>query len=202
MSVRHSILAILNLGDCHGYQIRHELGSRTGEAWLINVGQIYSTLERLERDGLVAAEPSNADGQIRYSITEAGRIETADWLGSAVGRSATTRDELVMKLALAVTLPNVDMQAMLDLQRNSALQNLQTLTTAKQGTDEKNGADLAWILILDSQIFNAEAELRWLDHIEGLLSKSTARGLSLQTDIQTQPAKRGRPTKITRAQNV
>jgi len=202
MSVRHSILAILNLGDCHGYQIRHELVSRTGDAWLINVGQIYSTLERLERDGLVTAEPSNADGQIRYSITEAGRIETVEWLASAVERSASTRDELVMKLALAVTLPNVDIQGMLDVQRNSALWNLQTLTTAKQGTDEKNGSDLAWILILDSQIFNAEAELRWLDHIEGLISKSTARGLSVQAEIQTQSAKRGRPAKTTREQNV
>ena len=195
MSVRHSILAILNLGDCHGYQLRAELESRTGDAWQINVGQIYGTLDRLERDGYVVANNSNSEGQIRYSITDAGRAEAKDWLFSAVKPAAASRDELAMKLALAVTLPGVDVLPILDAQRAAALSELQTLTTAKQTTDERNSKDLAWILVLDSQLFNAEAELRWLDHVEGLLNKSTARGLSPQVQIQAQPAKRGRPMK-------
>ena len=195
MSVRHSILAILNLGDCHGYQIRAELESRTGDAWQINVGQIYGTLDRLERDGLVVANDSNSEGQIRYSITDVGRVEANTWLNSAVKPAAASRDELAMKLALAVTLPGVDVLPILDTQRAAALSELQTLTTAKQATDERNSKDLAWILVLDSQIFNAEAELRWLDHVEGLLNKSAARGLTPQTAIQTQTAKRGRPAK-------
>lgn len=194
MSVKHSLLAILNLGDCHGYQLRQELDSRTGETWPINIGQIYSTLDRLERDQLVTAHDSNGDGQIRYSITQAGREQLALWLTSAVERSATSRDELAMKLALAVTLPNVDVAKLVNLQRIAALQTLQTLTTAKRAADESDPKQLAWILVIDSQVFNTEAELRWLDHVEGLLNKAAARGLATQTEISAL-AKRGRPAK-------
>jgi DNA-binding PadR family transcriptional regulator len=196
MSVKHSLLAILNLGDCHGYQLRHELESRTGDTWPINVGQIYSTLERLERDGLVSASDVNADGQIRYSITANGRIEAARWLTSPVERTQQNRDELAMKLTLAVTLPGVDVERILSVQRLAALQNLQLLTTAKKNSDESQASDLAWILVIDSQIFGAEAELRWLDHVEGLLSKTAARGLETQISIQPNLARRGRPAKI------
>jgi DNA-binding PadR family transcriptional regulator len=158
MSVKHSLLAILNLGDCHGYQLRHELESRTGDTWPINVGQIYSTLERLERDGLVSASNVNADGQIRYSITANGRNEAARWLTSPVERTQQNRDELAMKLALAVTLPGVDVERILSVQRLAALQNLQLLTTAKKNSDENQASDLAWILVIDSQIFSAKQE--------------------------------------------
>lgn len=195
MSVKHSLLAILNLGDCHGYQLRHELESRTGDTWPINVGQIYSTLDRLERDELVVSKASNDDGQIRYSITAAGRAEAKRWLTTPVERTAQARDELAMKLALAVTLPGVDVERLVSAQRIAALKALQTLTTAKKNSDESKASELAWILVIDSQIFATEAELRWLDHVEGLLNKSAARGLETQIKIQPNLAKRGRPAK-------
>lgn len=200
MSIKHGILAILSLGDCHGYQLRQELESRTGDTWQINIGQVYATLERLERDGLVSGHETNSSGQIRYSITKTGKAEASGWLKNPVERSAVSRDELSMKLALAVTLPGVDVEAILDAQRISALQHLQTLTTAKQSTDDRKAEDFAWILVLDSQIFNTEAELRWLDHVAGLLGKSNARGLSPQVQIQAGAAKRGRPAKVNEGQ--
>jgi DNA-binding PadR family transcriptional regulator len=193
MSLRHSILSILNLGDCHGYQIRSEIESRTGDTWQINVGQIYTTLDRLQRDGLVKALPAKEDGRVEYTITTAGKTEAKNWLVSPVARNANSKDELAMKLSLAVTLPGVDVQGILDNQRVATLSALQLLTTAKQATDDNNQNDLAWILVIDSQLFSLEAELRWLDHVEGLLSRSASRGLSTQTQINTQPAKRGRP---------
>jgi hypothetical protein len=94
-----------------------------------------------------------------------------------------------------VTLPGVDAERIVNLQRLSALQNLQMLTTAKKNTDVGNAKDLAWVLVVDSQIFATEAELRWLDHVEGLLSKAAARGLETQQTIETSPARRGRPAK-------
>lgn len=193
MSLRHSILSILSLGDCHGYQLRAEIESRTGDTWQINVGQIYTTLDRLERDGYVKSMPATDEGRVRYSITAEGIAEASSWLFSPVIKSANSRDELAMKLSLAVTLPNVDVLGILDAQRAASLSGLQVLTTAKQATSETSPKDLAWILVLDSQLFNLEAELRWLDHVEGLLTRSASRGLSAQTQIQTQPAKRGRP---------
>jgi len=195
MSIKHSLLAILTLGDCHGYQLRTELISRTSDSYNVNIGQVYATLERLERDGLVSASSANEDGQIRYRITQAGNAEAAAWLTSPVEHSAAQRDELAMKLALAVTLPGVDVDGILTTQRLASLQALQHLTTAKQQTDELNPTELAWILVIDSQIFAVEAQLRWLDHVAGLLNKAAARGLETQTEMQTNPAKRGRPSK-------
>jgi DNA-binding PadR family transcriptional regulator len=194
MSLKHSILAVLSIGDCHGYQIRQEIESRTGQTWQINIGQIYSTLDRLERDNLIAAEGPNAEGQIRYSITPDGKAEALEWLKAPVSQTTQIRHELAIKLALAVTLPGVDTELILQSQRISTLRNLQTLTTAKMNASE-SPSDLAWLLILDSQLFALEAELRWLDHLEGLLLVSAARGLEAQNELNTKSSKRGRPTK-------
>jgi DNA-binding PadR family transcriptional regulator len=194
MSLKHSILAVLSIGDCHGYQIRQEIESRTGQTWQINIGQIYSTLDRLERDNLIVAEGPNLEGQIRYSITPEGKAEALEWLKAPVSQTTQIRHELAIKLALAVTLPGVDTELILQSQRVSTLRNLQTLTTAKMNASE-SPSDLAWLLILDSQLFALEAELRWLDHVEGLLLVSAARGLEAQNELNTKSSKRGRPTK-------
>ena len=194
MSLKHSILAVLSIGDCHGYQIRQEIESRTGQTWQINIGQIYSTLDRLERDNLIVAEGPNPEGQIRYSITPEGKAEALEWLKAPVTQTTQIRHELAIKLALAVTLPGVDTELILQSQRISTLRNLQTLTTAKM-TASESPSDLAWLLILDSQLFALEAELRWLDHVEGLLLVSAARGLESQNELNTKSSKRGRPTK-------
>lgn len=194
MSLKHSILAVLSIGDCHGYQIRQEIESRTGQTWQINIGQIYSTLDRLERDNLIVAEGPNIEGQIRYSITPEGKAEALEWLKAPVTQTTQIRHELAIKLALAVTLPGVDTELILQSQRISTLRNLQTLTTAKMNASE-SPSDLAWLLILDSQLFALEAELRWLDHVEGLLLVSAARGLESQNELNTKSSKRGRPTK-------
>jgi DNA-binding PadR family transcriptional regulator len=194
MSLKHSILAVLSIGDCHGYQIRQEIESRTGQTWQINIGQIYSTLDRLERDNLIVAEGPNPEGQIRYSITPDGKAEALEWLKAPVSQTTQIRHELAIKLALAVTLPGVDTELILQSQRISTLRNLQTLTTAKMNASE-SPSDLAWLLILDSQLFALEAELRWLDHVEGLLLVSAVRGLEAQNELNTKSSKRGRPTK-------
>ena len=178
MSIRQSLLAILDQGPCYGYQLRTEFDRRTGSTWPVNVGQIYSTLERLERDGLVERSEIDADGQIHYSITAAGTTEVADWLGSPVVRSGATRDELAIKLAIAVTLPGVDIARVIQVQRGATLSTLQELTRAKNATDNPESADeLAGLLVLDSLIFAAEAEVRWLDLCEArLMQLSNLRG--------------------------
>lgn len=117
MSVRNSILAILELGCCYGNQLRLEYEKRTGAP--VNVGQIYSTLERLERDGLVTRGPA-ADGQIRYAVTTAGSAAAQAWLASPVERPVDDRDEWVVKLALAMTLPGADAAALIAEQRAAA----------------------------------------------------------------------------------
>ena len=87
MSVRQSLLAILDQGACYGYQLRAEFDRRTGGTSPLNVGQIYNTLERLERDSLVAKGDTDAHGHVFYAITDAGRTEARDWLAAPVARA-------------------------------------------------------------------------------------------------------------------
>ena len=162
MSVRHGLLALLAEGPSYGYQLRTRLETRTGGTWPLNIGQVYTTLSRLERDGLV--EATEADGQATYRITAAGRAAVADWFAGPVERPAPARDELAIKLALAVGSPTVDVRRVLQAQRSATSQGLQELTRLRAGAGDD--ADLAWTLVLDALVFQAEAELRWLDHCE------------------------------------
>lgn len=196
MSIRQSLLAILDQGPCYGYQLRSEFDRRTGSTWPLNVGQIYNTLERLERDGLVERGEMNDQGHIYWSITNAGSDEVADWLTSPVERSSGTRDEVAIKLALAATLPGVDVTAVIHSQRMASLRHLQSLQRAKYSGDNPDGAEeLAWSLMVDSMIFATEGELRWLDHVEQRLAQHPKQAMSLHLD--TEPPKRGRPAKAT-----
>jgi DNA-binding PadR family transcriptional regulator len=192
MSVKASILAVLTMGNCHGYQIRQEIESRTGGTWSINIGQIYTTLDRLERDGLVESEASNEDGQTVYRITPQGRVEANEWLTSPISTGPEAKNELANKLALSVTIPGVNIDELIHRQRVHTMQSLQNLTKAKRDTNLDDARELPWLLIADLNIFNAEAELRWLDHIEGTLSKIAARDLNPSKDLHA-PSKRGRP---------
>lgn len=196
MSVRQSLLAILNQGACYGYQLRAEFDRRTGSTWPLNVGQIYNTLDRLERDGLVTKGEVDTEGHVYYQITDAGRTEVTAWLDTPVVRSNAARDELAVKLAVAVTLPGVDIPHVIEVQRRASLRTLQDLTEAKNGGGTpESSEDLAWLLVIDSMIFAAEAEVRWLDHSETRLAQEAAAGRGAPTPLSTEPAKRGRPVK-------
>ena len=200
MSVRQSLLAILNQGPCYGYQLRAEFDRRTGSTWSLNVGQIYNTLDRLERDGLVQKADIDADGQNYVEITDAGRAEVAEWLGSPVVRTMATRDELAIKLAIAVTLPGVDIARVIQVQRTQAMRTLQELTRTKNATaDPESSEQLAWLLVIDSLIFAAEAEARWLDHSEHRLARARGAGLAAPLPLNTAVPKRGRPAKTVQA---
>lgn len=197
MSIRQSFLAILDQGACYGYQLRAEFERRTGATWPLNIGQIYSTLDRLERDGLVERDDEGDGEHIYYRITPAGHEEVASWLGSPVVRStAAQRDELAMKLAIAVTLPGVDIAALIQVQRHATFRTLQELTRTKRtGGEPASAEDLAWQLVVDALIFQAEAEIRWLDHSEARLSRAVAAGFATPVPIDDTPVRRGRPQK-------
>ena len=194
MSVRLSLLAILDQGPCYGYQLRAEFDRRTGSTWPLNVGQIYNTLDRLERDGLVEKGETDDQGHVYWQITDAGSAEVGAWLASPVERSPGTRDELAIKLAVAATLPGVDVGAVIQTQRTASLAQLQELTRAKYaGPDPDGPEELAWSLVVDSMIFAAEAEVRFIDHTEQRLAAHPAHALALE--ISTEKPKRGRPAR-------
>jgi DNA-binding PadR family transcriptional regulator len=169
MSVRHGLLALLERGTRYGYQLRAEFERATGGTWPLNIGQVYTTLSRLERDGLVRALPNNDGGQRPYEITPGGRTELALWFASPIERGDRPRDELAIKLALALTTPGVDVHAVVQTQRTATMLTLQELTRLKVA--DPSPADLAWRLVLESMVFQAEAEVRWLDHCEASLAR-------------------------------
>ena len=111
--------------------------------------------------------PEEDGGQRPYEITDAGRAEVAHWFATPVARSERPRDELAIKLALALTTPGVDVAAVVQTQRTATMRALQEYTRLKARSDERS--DLSWRLVLDAMIFQAEAEVRWLDHCEASL---------------------------------
>jgi DNA-binding PadR family transcriptional regulator len=168
MSVRQALLALLEEGPRYGYQLRAEFEERTGSTWPLNVGQVYTTLTRLERDGLVEGAGSDAEGHVVYRVTDAGRDEVAAWFTTPVARTQPPRDELAIKLAFAVTTPGVDVGTVIQQQRSATMAALQDYTRLKRDSQ----VDLAWGLVLDSLVFAAEAEIRWLDHCEARLRRA------------------------------
>ncbi|MFJ1595757.1 PadR family transcriptional regulator [Streptomyces sp. NPDC088261] len=169
MSIRHGLLALLERGPRYGSQLRTEFESRTGSTWPLNVGQVYTTLNRLERDGMVTQDGEDEAGHALYVITEPGRGELRAWFRRPVDRTSPPRDELAIKLAMAVGAPGVDIREVIQSQRHHTIQAMQDYTRLKAQTLDSTPADrdeVAWLLVLDQLIFQTEAEARWLDHCE------------------------------------
>jgi DNA-binding PadR family transcriptional regulator len=193
MSVRQAMLALLEQGPMYGYQLRAEFEDRTGSTWPLNVGQVYTTLARLERDGLVEAAGTDEEGHALYRLTDGGRTELSAWFSTPVRRTQPPRDELAIKLALAVTIAGVDVPAVIQAQRSATLRALQDYTRLKQGSREDGPPGLAWSLVLDSLVFAAEAEIRWLDHCEARLARSAREHAA--SAAATGPGPAGRDTR-------
>lgn len=175
MSVRQGILALLSEGPMYGFQLRAEFEKRTGGTWPLNVGQVYTTLSRLQRDGLVlAAGEPDAEGRIAYQLTGIGAGEVRHWWTSPVDTGDDSRDELAIKLALAVSLADVSVTDIIQTQRSTTIQHLQDLTKLKKQAE--SDGDLAWQLVVDKLSFSAEAETRWLDHVETIVRKAQQSG--------------------------
>ncbi|MFD7439969.1 PadR family transcriptional regulator [Streptomyces sp. NPDC059909] len=177
MSIRHGLLALLERGPRYGSQLRTEFESRTGATWPLNVGQVYTTLSRLERDGMVVQDGEDSAGHALYAITDAGRSELKSWFERPVDRTSPARDELAIKLAMAVGAPTVDIRAVIQSQRRHTVKAMQDYTRLKAQALESAPTDrdeVAWLLVLEQLIFQTEAEARWLDHCEARLIRLSA----------------------------
>jgi DNA-binding PadR family transcriptional regulator len=186
MSVRYGLLALLGREPMHGYQLRAEFERSTGTTWPLNIGQVYSTLSRLSRDGLVEETGlSDEPGKVVYRLTVAGRDALTSWFTTPVTPAEQPRDELAIKVALALNSPDVDVSKVLRAQRTATVRRLRELTRLKTKADE--GTDEAWLLVLDLMIFRAEAEVRWLDHSETRLARSQPKARAMGPISEDQP---------------
>ena len=169
MSVPHALLALLSEGPKYGLQLREEFEARTGEVWPLNVGQVYTTLRRLERDGLVESDGSADEGpQKSYQITEAGDAELAGWLRTPPDLASPPRDELVIKVLVALRVPAVNVAELLQVHRRYLIQLMQQWTRIKEEAAED---DLALALAVDAELFRLDSVVRWLDSADSRIKR-------------------------------
>jgi DNA-binding PadR family transcriptional regulator len=174
MSVRHALLALLSEGPKYGLQLREEFEARTGEVWPLNVGQVYQTLQRLERDGLVESDEDGDEGpQKGFRITDDGAAELASWLRTPPDLASPPRDELVMKVLVAVRMPGTDVREVIQVHRRYLVELMQQWTRIKEDEAE---FDVGLALVVDAELFRLDAVIRWLDAADGRLKRAAADG--------------------------
>src|SRR5687767_13436244 len=158
MSVPHALLALLTEGPKYGLRLQNEFEARTGEVWPLNVGQVYTTLQRLERDGLVETDEGGERARKRYRITSAGDRELADWLRTPPDLVPPPRDELVIKVLVALQVPGTEIDEILQVHRRHVIEVMQRYTQVKAATGED---DVPLALVADAELFRLEAIVRW-----------------------------------------
>ncbi|MEU8300074.1 PadR family transcriptional regulator [Micromonospora sp. NPDC048909] len=167
MSIRHAMLALLTEAPKYGLQLRQEFEARTGEVWPLNVGQVYTTLQRLEREGHVESDDAERDGaQKRYRLTADGERELHTWLRTPPHAGPPPRDELVIKVQVAMRLPKVDVHEILQAHRRRTVEEMQRYTHLKADAEPE---DLGLGLVVDAELFRLEAVVRWLDAADARL---------------------------------
>ncbi|MFI5064718.1 MAG: PadR family transcriptional regulator [Streptosporangiales bacterium] len=172
MSVRHALLALLSEGPKYGLQLREEFEARTGEVWPLNVGQVYTTLQRLERDGLIESDDEAEDGpQKAFRITGEGLAELAAWLRTPPDLASPPRDELVMKVLVALRVPGTDVHEVIQVHRRYLVELMQQWTRIKEAEADY---DLGLALVVDAELFRLDAVIRWLDAADGRLKRAAA----------------------------
>jgi DNA-binding PadR family transcriptional regulator len=171
MSVQHALLALLAEGPKYGLQLRQEFEESTGEIWPLNVGQVYTTLQRLERDGFVESDESEEPGpRNSFRITESGEKELSDWLNTPPDLTSPPRDELVIKVLSALRVPGVSVQDVIQVHRRYVVELMQQWTRLKE--DEAD-FDLSFALVVDAELFRLDSVIRWLDAADGRLKRAS-----------------------------
>jgi len=176
MTVRSALLQLLDEGPAHGYQLKATFEARTGGVWPLNVGQVYTTLDRLVRDGAAAElvpagtdAPEPVNGQRTYAITRAGQAELAAWLIGAASEQAPPRDELMTKVLVAVGRDERSALEVIDAQRAALFAALQSERRRQQARTEP-----AEVLAHDALSGRLEADLAWLDRCEEHVRSSSS----------------------------
>jgi DNA-binding PadR family transcriptional regulator len=170
VSVRHALLALLSEGPKYGLQLREEFEARTGEVWPLNVGQVYTTLQRLERDGLVESDDDADPGpQKGFRITADGAEELSGWLRTPPDLASPPRDELVIKILIAVRLPGVDVHEVIQEHRRYLVELMQEWTHLKE---EEANLDIGLALVVDAELYRLDSVVKWLDSADGRLKRA------------------------------
>jgi DNA-binding PadR family transcriptional regulator len=184
MSVPHALLGLLNEGAKYGLRLQAEFEARTGEVWPLNVGQVYTTLQRLERDGLVESDGEGERSRKRYRITRAGRSELETWLRTPPDLMPPPRDELVIKVLVALQVPGIDIHEILQVHRRHVVEVMQRYTQIKAHASE---SDVPLALVADAELFRLEAIVRWLDAADVRLKRLPSARPGVEISLSPEP---------------
>lgn len=172
MSIKGPLLALINRAPAYGYELHALLETALGEPWSINIGQVYSTLSRLERDGLIKhcfiADNGDSERTV-YEITASGKTELNRWLREPVSRQDWLRDEFFSKLLLSLQVDDVLIGDVIQSQRRRLLKEMHDLIQIRTEIDAEK--ELPWLLILEFAIIHLEADLKWLELSETRLDE-------------------------------
>jgi len=172
MSVRYALLALMSEGPKYGMQLKEEYESATGDAWSLNVGQVYGTLQRLERDGLVKTDGAGGDDRQKvYGLTVRGRTDLERWLTTPPGAESPPRDELITKVLVALRVPSVDVHDVIQAHRRQVVELMQQWTSFKQ---EQAEPDLPFALMVDAELCRLGAVVKWLDNADRRVKRAAS----------------------------
>jgi DNA-binding PadR family transcriptional regulator len=188
VTVRHALLALLSEGPKYGLQLSQEFEARTGEVWPLNSGQVYTTLQRLERDGLVESdETGDAGPQKGFRLTAAGSDELREWLRTPPDMSAPPRDELVIKMLVALRVPGVDLVDLVQAHRRHLVETMHYYTRLKEDAGEN---DLGLLLVADAELYRLDGVIRWLDAADARIKRLPAAGEATAASVWPKPRRR------------
>jgi DNA-binding PadR family transcriptional regulator len=162
--VRHVFLALLAARPTHGYRLQRLVQERFGPVSLLRSGQVYTTLARLEREGLVESrgvEQARRPNKRIYASTPAGRVELRRWMDSAAP-PLLPRRELLMKFVVADVTGIADPRALIARQRREYEQAIERLLEA----DQPWSASPEHLLLRESAVLHLQADITWLDRCE------------------------------------
>lgn len=162
MSLRFGILGLLAEQPLHGYQVKQRFEDLLGGTWEVNIGQVYQTLQRLERDGLVTPTGDRGDrGRQAYEVTAAGKAAFEEWLADPESQPQMLREEVYVKILLLARGGNGSLDALINRQRRVYLQRLRDLADQQRLAEQRGHRELA--LLFKAGQLHTEADLKWLD---------------------------------------
>jgi len=162
VSLKYGILGLLAEHPLHGYEVKSRFEEMLGGTWEVNIGQVYATFQRLERDDLIESVGGRGDrGKLVYQLTEAGRRNLERWLETPEAETQQMREEVYVKLLLGNRLGNGSLERLLSRQRSLYVERLKDLAELEDraGRDNRRGV----VLLLRGAILHTEADLKWLD---------------------------------------
>jgi DNA-binding PadR family transcriptional regulator len=162
MSLKYGILGLLAEQPLHGYEVKSRFEELLGGTWEVNIGQVYATFQRLERDDLIEAVGERGDrGKLAYRLTDAGRQNLEEWLETPEAEPQPMREEVYVKLLLGNRLGNGSLERLLSRQRSVHVERLKDLAELEDRARRENQRGV--VLMLRGATLHMEAELEWLE---------------------------------------